>query len=124
MGAEGDGVAAVVLAAHDNHAVMLLVDQVVSQRQIVGDDLHRFAAQFPTQQKGGGAAVNDDALTRRDQLRSGACNTHFFIQILRLVDVHRRPAGALFANGFRAITNLFQFAAFIQLVDITSGGSG
>ena len=35
-------------AAHDNHAVMLLVDQVVSQRQIVGDDLHRFAAQFPT----------------------------------------------------------------------------
>ena len=124
MGAEGDGVAAVVLPAHDNHAVVFLVDQVVGQRQIVSDDLHRFAAQFTPQQKGGGAAVDDDALTRRDQLRSGARNTHFFIQILRLVDIHRRPAGALLANGFRAIAYLFQFAAFIQLVDITSGRCG
>jgi hypothetical protein len=115
-------VAAVVLAAHDNHAVMLLVDQVVGQRQIVGDDLHRFAAQFPTQQKGGGAAVDDDALTRISCEAARAIRTFSsrFCAWWIFIGVQRGRCSL----SFRAIANLFQFAAFIQLVDITSGGSG
>lgn len=123
-GAEHDGAAAIILPARDNHAVVLLVNRIINQRRIVGDDLYRSAARLPPQQKGGGAAVNDSTFPRRDQLRSGMCNTHFFIQTLHLVDVHWRPTGALLTNGFRAITNLFQFATSIQLVGTTSGGCG
>jgi hypothetical protein len=40
--------------------------------------------------------------------------------VLRLVNIHRRPARALLADGFRAVADFFQFAAFVQLVDIAS----
>ncbi len=59
-----------------------------------------------------------------NQLRGRSCNTYFFIVILRLVQIHRRPARALLGNSFCAIAHLFEFAAFVQFVDITSRSSG
>ncbi|MNN85715.1 hypothetical protein D3C81_2030360 [compost metagenome] len=49
--AQRDGLTFVVLSPHDDHAFMLLVDQKIRQRQVVGDDLHRFATHFAAKQE-------------------------------------------------------------------------
>ena len=118
--AQRDGVATVILPAHNNDAVVFLIDQVVSQRQIVGDDLHRFTAQFLPKQECGRTAVYDDAFARVHQLRSRARNPYLLIVVLRLVNIHWRPARALLADGFCAVADFFQLAAFVEFVDIAS----
>ena len=75
---------------------------------------------FPPKQKRGGAAVDDYAFARINQLRGRFSDTYFFIVILRLMQIHRRPARALLGNSFCAIAHFFQFAAFVKFIDIAS----
>nr|CRJ33170.1 Uncharacterised protein [Salmonella enterica subsp. enterica serovar Typhi] len=99
---------------------MLLIDQIIRQRQIVGNDLYRLPAHFAPQQESGGAAVNHYALTRVYQLRRRFRDAYFFIVVLRLVQIHRRPAGPLLGNGLCAVAHFFKFSAFVELVDVAA----
>ncbi|MPN44439.1 hypothetical protein SDC9_192004 [bioreactor metagenome] len=122
--AKRDGLAFVILPSHDDHAVMLLVDQIVRQWQIIGDDLHRLAAHFATQQESGRSAVDHYAFTRIHKLGCCLGNANFFIVVLRLVKIHWRPARPLLGNSFCAVAYFLEFAAFVELVDVPARSGG